>query len=80
MRFYQLSRQGKYLDLIHKLTFRALARIRFHAVYIYVHTNSGPTPLVDSWQFNAMNSVRLKKDFYCFLCQYLEAGTSQISL
>ena len=26
-----------------------------------MHTNSGATALVDSWQFNAMNSVRWKK-------------------
>ena len=53
----QINKIGHSLDLIHKLTFRALARIGFHAVYMYVHTNSGATALVDSWQFSAMNSV-----------------------
>ena len=82
MRCYQLIKKiGHHLDLIHKLMFRAPARIGLHAVYIYVHTNSGATALVDSWQFSTMNSVRWKKKdfYYCFLCQYLEVGWSQTS-
>ena len=62
MRCYQLIKKiGHHLDLIHKLMFRAPAWIGLHAVYIYVHTNSGATALVDSWQFSTMNSVRRKK-------------------